>query len=179
MQFVAFLRNVNLGQPKSPTRPQLESAFQQAGAAATASFLSNGTLVYTAAGGRAAESIARRAAVLLRAECGLTEPLFVRSLRRLVALAAEDPFAGLDDAPDTRRMFTVFDPAGAPRITVPLESARRDCLILRLDAGEAFSLVRMVGGQTGYPTPVLEKALGRPVTTRSWTTILRLVQKHG
>lgn len=179
MQFVAFLRNVNLGQPKSPTRAQLESAFERAGAAAATSFMSNGTLVFTAAGRRLAESTARRAAALLRADCGLTEPVFVRSLRHLTELVAEDPFADADYAPAAERAFSVFDPAGAPRLSAPLESARRDCLVFRLDAGEAFSLMRTIAGQTGYPTPVLEKALGRPVTTRGWTTILRLVRKHG
>lgn len=179
MQFVAFLRNVNLGQPKSPTRGQLEAAFLQAGAATAASFLSNGTLVYTVTRSRRAAITARRAGAALRAVCGLNEPIFVRSLRHLAELVAADPFADFDQASIAERALTFFEPAAAPLAQAPLESARRDCLIFRIEAGDAFSITRTVNGQTGYPTPVLEKALGRPVTTRSWTTIQRLVRKFG
>ena len=49
MHYAAFLRNVNLGRPNSPTRAQFEAAFLASGAASAASFLVNGTLVFTLA----------------------------------------------------------------------------------------------------------------------------------
>ena len=57
-------------------------------------------------------------------------------------------------------------------------SVRKDCLVFRAAAGLALSVIREVNGKIGYPTPVLEKALNLPVTTRSWTTIVRLVERH-
>ena len=75
--------------------------------------------------------------------------------------------------------MSFFDPKSGTTIPAPLESERKDCLIFRIDAGEAFSIIREVDGKTGYPTRVLENALNSPVTTRMWTTILRLVKKHG
>jgi uncharacterized protein (DUF1697 family) len=178
MKFVAFLRNVNLGQPRSPTREQLEAAFLQARADAAASFMSNGTLVFSVSRSRLASGTARRAREILSQVCGLTEPVFIQSFRHLTELAAEDPFAPFATAAIAERCISFFEPKATVRLELPLESERKDCLVFRASAGLALSITRAVNGKIGYPTPVLEKTLGGPVTTRSWTTILRLVERH-
>jgi uncharacterized protein (DUF1697 family) len=178
MKFVAFLRNVNLGQPHSPTRAQLEAAFVQAGATTAASFMSNGTLVYSVSRSRLALLTARRAGEILRQVCGCQEPVFVCSFGHLAQLVAEDPFAQYTDPAISERCMSFFEPEAATNIQLPLESARKDCVVFRLGGGEALSVTCAVNGKIGYPTPLLEKALNVPVTTRSWTTILRLVDRH-
>ncbi len=178
MKFVAFFRNVNLGQRNSPTRAQLESAFLQAGASSAASVLSNGTLVFSVADRFIAQSTAERACETLRRVCGLSEPAFVRSLSYLAALAAEDPFADFGGLAVYERCISIFDLQENTHVELPLESQRKDCIIFRLDAGEAFSITLEVDGKAGYPTPVLESALGVPVTTRSWTTLRRVIDRH-
>jgi uncharacterized protein (DUF1697 family) len=178
MKFVAFLRNVNLGQPNSPTREQLESAFRKAGAPWAASFMSNGTLVFSASDPLHAHRITQQACELLLEQCNMREPAFVRNLEHLARLVAEDPFLPFEDAEISERSLTLFRPGSTVMVQTPLESNRRDCLVFRIDAGEAFSVSRAIDGKSGYPTPVLEKALHAPVTTRSWTTILRLVAQH-
>lgn len=61
---------------------------------------------------------------------------------------------------------------------LPLESKRSDVKVLQLTDSEAFSVSIKVGNTPGSPNAFLEKRLGVPVTTRSWNTIVRLVQKH-
>lgn len=179
VRFVAFLRNVNLGQPRSPTRAQLETAFLQAGAATAVSFLSNGTLLFSIPSRRAARPTARRAGAHLQAQCGLREPIFVCDFQILADLAAADPFAAFSATTFAERAISFFEPPAGIDLQLPLESERRDCLVFRAEAGLALSITRTLHGRTGYPTPVLEKALGVPVTTRGWNTILRLLKKHG
>jgi len=179
MKFVAFLRNVNLGQRGSPTRPQFESTFLPAGAETATSLLSNGTLVFTIPDGSLASKTAARAGAILRESCGWRERIFVRGCRQLAQLVEGDPFAEFAGVAVAERAITFFEPQDSVAVTAPIESVRKDCLVFRIDAGEAFSITRIVAGKTGYPTPVLESALKSPVTTRSWGTILRLVAKHG
>lgn len=179
MRFVAFLRNVNLGQPKSPTRAQLENAFLQAGASNAISFLTNGTLIYSVARRRLARPTANRARQALQQVCSLTEPIFICSFQHLVELVAENPFSDFKPSTTIRYAISFFDSETEIRVPLPIESKRKDCLIFRTNAGEAFSIVRKINGKEGYPTPVLESVLNSPVTTRSWTTILRMVKKHG
>jgi len=179
VRFVAFFRNVNLGQPRSPSRAQLESAFLQAGASTAISFMSNGTLIFSVSDSRLAQATAEIACETLRTACGMREPAFVRRYERLAELAAADPFSEWENASIAERAITFFDNKGGIELRAPIESQRKDCLIFRIDSGEAFSVMCDVGGKVGYPTPVLEKALGAPVTTRGWTTILRMVRKFG
>jgi len=178
MKFVAFLRNVNLGQPRSPTRGQLEAAFLQAGADAAASFMTNGTLVFSVSRSRLASGTTKRAHEILSQVCGLKEPVFVQSFGYLAELAAEDPFAPFATGAVAERCVSFFEPKATARLELPLESDRKDCLVFRASAGLALSIVREVDGKIGYPTLVLEKTLGAQVTTRSWRTILRLVKRH-
>jgi hypothetical protein len=74
--------------------------------------------------------------------------------------------------------ISFFEPKVTTKVKPLIESKRKDCVVFRIGAGEAFSITREVNGKIGYPTPVLEKALNLPVTTRSWTTIRRMVEKH-
>lgn len=140
--------------------------------------MSNGTLVFTAADERMANSIALSACEALRSAVGMKEPVFVRSFQHLAALVAADPFADWSEVEVAERAISFFDYPGEMLVRAPIQSERQDCLVFRIDAGEAFAITREVGGKAGYPTPVLEQALGVPVTTRGWTTLLRLVKKH-
>jgi len=176
MEYVAFLRNVNLGQRGAPTRAQLEAAFLEAGAARASSFLSNGTLVFSRARHLHSDLVVQCAGRLLRERHGLREPLFCRGLDRLSALVEEDPFGRCGMPPDGMPYLSLFDPTGALHAAVPIESARRDCTVFRIDKGEAFSHAQRVGGRSGYPTALLESVLRVPVTTRGWATIVRLVE---
>lgn len=178
MKFVAFFRNVNLGQPGSPTRAQLESAFLQAGASMAASVMSNGTLVFSVADSDVAQSISARACETLKQVCGLNEPAFVRSLSYLATLVAGDPFAGFGELAVNKRCISIFDRQANVQVELPLESQRGDCIVFSIGDGDALSVTREVNGKAGYPTPVLERAFGVPVTTRSWTTLLRVIDKH-
>ena len=177
MRFAAFLRNVNLGRPGSPTRAQLESAFLEAGAASAASFQVNGTLVFTPAPGRRARAVASRACAVMHASCGLREPVFVRSLDELQALVASDPFArqlaeGLDSCCIS---FLGAPPTALPPL--PLVTPRGDLEILRAEDTHVLSVSRWLGKSGGSPNAWLERTLGEPATTRNWRTLVRLVAK--
>jgi uncharacterized protein (DUF1697 family) len=178
MRFVAFLRNVNLGQPRSPTRAQLEAAFVQAGASAAASVMSNGTLVFTALGRSQAHDVASRACVTLARVCGLTEPVFLQEFDHLARLVAENPFAALTEPAPGERCYSLFRPGAEQGHPASIESSRGNCTVFRIGLGEAFSVTWIVNGRSGDPTPVLEAALGVPATTRAWRTIERLVNRH-
>ena len=179
VRYAAFLRNVNLGRPGSPTRVQLEDAFLAAGAASAESFQVNGTLVFTPASGARARALAERAREHLRASCGMREPLFVRSLDDLRALVAGDPFAGRVAEGRDACCITFL---GAPRRTLPalpLVSPRGDLELLRSDDTHVLSISRWVGASAGSPNAWLERHFGEPATTRNWRTVVRLVEKHG
>ena len=178
VRYAAFLRNVNLGRPNSPTRRQLEVAFLESGAATAQSFLVNGTLVFTLAPGARPRAVAARACEAMRASCGMREPVFVRSVDELRTLVAADPFAGQVAGGRDACCITLL---GAPPRAVPalpFVTARGDLELLRADDTHVLSVSRWVGRSAGSPNAWLERALGEPATTRNWRTVVRLVEKY-
>lgn len=176
MKFAVFLRNVNLGRPFCPTRVQFEQAFVAAGADEAASFLVNGTLVFTAPA-RRANTIVRTAVAALARDCGLREPAFLRRVDALAALVADDPFAAIDRSGVHDCCLTLLSPR-AVLPPLPLQTARGDASVFARRDDDAFGVCRQLGSSPGSPNPLVEKASGAPATTRSWNTIVRLVARH-
>jgi len=177
MDLAVFFRNLNLGRANCPDKAQLEAAFLDAGADSAASFLTNGTLVYSASPATA-EQVLARAVDLLRHRCGLKEPAFVRTVDYLAALVATDPFAGIDRASVYEFCVSfLYSPEVAPP-ALPLASPRNDVELIAVTPAEVLSLSRKLGASPGSPNAFLEKHLGSPLTTRAWNTIARLVRKH-
>jgi uncharacterized protein (DUF1697 family) len=178
MKFVAFFRNVNLGQGINPTRPQLATAFVAAGAPDAASFQTAGTVVFAAEDETAAEAIVAQARETLFELRGLREPAYLAPLDHLIQLVAQDLFAGRDLA-DVLDISATLAPRDAlATLRLPLASPRGDVEVIHLTPYLALTLRRQVGSTAGSPTPFFEKLLGVPATTRGWSTIVRLVKKH-
>ena len=177
-RYAAFLRNVNLGRPGSPTRDQLEAAFLDAGATSAASFQVNGTLVFAIPPGARPRALASRAAERMRESCGLREPMFVRAVAELEALVASAPFAGqVADGRDAC-CITFLGAPRRPLPALPLVTPRGDLELLRSDDTHVLSVSRWVGKSGGSPNAWLERHLGEPATTRNWRTVVRLVEKY-
>jgi uncharacterized protein (DUF1697 family) len=177
-RYVAFLRNVNLGRPNSPSRERLERAFLDAGAASAASFQVNGTLVFAPGPGLRPRALAARACEAMRASCGLGEPVFVRRLAELHALVAADPFAGQVAEGLDACCISFLGAPRRPLPALPFVTARRDLELLHAADGHVLSVSRWVGRSAGSPNAWLERHLGEPATTRNWRTLLRLVEKY-
>lgn len=179
-KYAAFFRNLNLGRPHCPSRAQFEEAFLQAGAPSAESFLTNGSLVFSAPTDTAAQQVLQIARRLMHTSCGLGEPAFLRRVSYLAELVALDPFAGVQRDAVYECCVSFLSPhivgiAGG----APPELERKGVEILNFTDSEAFSLSRLVGRSPGSPNALLEKVLGLPATTRAWNTVVRLVDKHG
>ncbi|MCQ4164609.1 DUF1697 domain-containing protein [Tahibacter harae] len=177
MKFAVFFRNVNLGRANCPSKAQLEQAFLDAGAAEAASFLVNGTLVFSAPANRSA-GVLKSAVQQLQQVCGLKEPAFLRRVDELAALVAADPFAGIEREQVYECCITFLSPRSPDLPALPLHSRRGDVAVLSCNGREAFSLSYKIGNTPGSPNALLEKTLALPATTRAWNTIVRLVARH-
>ena len=178
MKYAAFFRNLNLGRPNCPTKAQLEAAFEAAGAQSAASFLTNGTLVYSVGPGVRPRKVLAAACRALNAQCGLKEPVYVRSVDYLAELVELDPFAAVEPNSVYGCCVSFLHADSVLPAALPLASRRGDVEVLRFTETEALSLSRKIGNTPGSPNAFLEKFLGLPATTRIWNTVVRLVHKH-
>jgi uncharacterized protein (DUF1697 family) len=176
MKLVALIRNINVGQRGFPSRLQLEQAFMAAGAHSAVSFQSNGTVVTELNNSISLASVHEGVREYLRTCCNFTQALFLRDLEAIRVAVRQDPYAAIDHEGYPHQYVSYYEFAGSLEGIFPLESAQKDCLVFRGTGQEAYSVARDNNrGVSGYPTPLLESRLNVPVTTRSWTTMVRLI----
>lgn len=168
-----FYRGMNLGQPGSPSREQLESALTTAGADHVKSFQTNGTVLLIATDPQA---VTRRAAGVLLNVCGYSDAAFVRPVSLLKALISGDAFDGHTDEQTYRETFTFFDTTAVPSWTLPWTNTKDDVDILHINNGVALGVIRKPKNTAGSPTAEIERATGASATTRTRGTIERLVK---
>lgn len=177
MKYAAFFRNLNLGRPNCPTRVQFEQAFIAAGASSASSFLTNGTMVFSAGSAGRPRKLLADASELLRGTCGLREPAFIRPVETLADLVAENPFAAVEPGTVYERCVSFLSTESETLAKLPLASKRGDVKLLQCTGADVLSVSLKIGKTPGSPNAFLEKLLGLPATTRSWSTVVRLVQR--
>ena len=164
---VAFFRNLNLGQPRSPSRAQLLEAFAAEGARDVLSHQSNGTVAFDCDADP--QAVADAVAARLGPVCGYADVVPVRSLDRLLDL-------DLGALPDGCEL-TVFDgPAAFPEV-LPWSTPGGEVTIL--SAGADHAVVLNHQERRSHGTRVVERLLGVPATSRGVGTVLRLLARVG
>jgi uncharacterized protein (DUF1697 family) len=177
MKFVAFIRNINIGQTGFPNRSQLENAFLASGAHDVVSFQSNGTVVFDLAYDASFLSFKVTLGEALRPYLNFSEPFFIRNLEAIKSAIQQNPFAVISWQDYPHKYVSYYDCSDWNDGILPLESPKKDCLVFNGNGEVAYSVAKDINGISGYPTPLLEKILRIPVTTRSWRTIERLSSK--
>jgi len=166
---VALFRNLNLGHPGSPSGAELVAAF--GGPRVARSFQTNGTVVFEAA----EPKVAAAAAVASMRADGYAHSVVVRPMQEIRRAVAEappvDPQEGI-----YRAVLSFYDVEAIPAVETPMRSRNRLVEVRRLGQTDAHSVCwkphRTAGDVTGY----LERLLGVPVTTRTLTTLQRLIE---
>lgn len=169
---VAFFRNLNLGQPGSPSGVELTDAF--GGQRVARNFQTNGTVVFDS---NDLKATTRHALELLRA-AGYTHEVMVRTLDELIRIVAETP---ADDPAEGiyRSMISFFDLVTTPVIELPLRSPDQLVELRTLEATYARSVCWKPRNTAGNVTGFLEGLLQAPVTTRTTGTLQRLIHRAG
>lgn len=157
---IALFRNVSLGQIGSPSRTDLESAFEQAGATAAQSFQSNGTVVFRSLRPRPCldEAVSElRAGGMPDLWAALISPA------DLVAVLEALPPASLPDGA-YREMVTFF----AGRRTIdPLPPDGPKVRFVSAGPGWVHSLIWKDGDDVGNPGQALDRHIDDRTTTRT------------
>jgi uncharacterized protein (DUF1697 family) len=171
---VAFIRAVMVGR-QGLTRAALLDVFRDAGADDPVSHLTTGNVSFGHSGSTRAlqQSVESGIARIL----GRHEPVFVRSIAALRREVARDPFA---DPPfdDIYERCVTFTDVPTQSLVLPMTTPRGDAVVFAIGARAVFSVTRQIDGRPGNPVRLIERALGRPVTTRNWNTVERIVRKH-
>jgi uncharacterized protein (DUF1697 family) len=176
MMHVFFVRNVNLGQRGQPSTADLLDAFAATGAVDAVSVQSNGTVVVASSGPSA---LAEAVEDALEAATGIRREVCALPLTVIGAIV--DEHADRLDA--SRRELTVTaGPAIATDSEAAGESQRRGgCRVVAAGEheGTAWAVVLNDAERQSNGTPVVERIMGTPATSRSLGTLRRVVDRFG
>ena len=166
--YAAFLRGVS---PMNCKMPELKRAFEAAGFEDVRTLLSSGNVVF-AARKSAAAALEKKAEAAMKATLG--QPFFtiVRSIADLASLLGSDPYRGAKLAPGAKRVVTFLRelPKSPPQLPIDQDGVR----VLRLEGTHMFAAY--VPGDGPVFMTLIEKAVGKEQTTRTWQTVEKVVK---
>ena len=169
-RYAAFLRGIS---PMNAKMPELKKAFEVAGFTNVATVLSSGNVVFDAE--RASvRSLERRAEVAMQKHLGHAFVTIIRPVPGLKKLLQLNPFSEFELPPNAKRIVTFLRDKPAEKLNLPIE--KDGTQILAMTGGAIYSAY--------VPSPkgaafmaVIEKALGKDITTRTWDTVAKVTRK--
>jgi uncharacterized protein (DUF1697 family) len=152
--------------------PELVRAFEAAGFRDVTTILASGNVNFSSRASTPAKLQARAEAGMEKA-LGRSFMTIVRELSELEAMVASDPFAAFKLPATSKRVVTFLRdaPNQKPRLPMSLGEAHIHCLI----GGAAFgSYLPSADGPLFMR--LIEKTLGKQVSTRTWETVGKIVK---
>jgi uncharacterized protein (DUF1697 family) len=168
-RYVALLRGV---MPMNAKMPALKDAFERVGFTDVKTVLGSGNVVFSARAASEA-SLERRAEAAMNERLGRSFPTIVRAVEDLQAIVAADPYAAFPLPPGAKRVVTFLRAKPKTRLTLPIELDGAH--ILRVKGREVFSAYVATPKGPVFMT-LIEKTLGKEVTTRTWETVMKLAR---
>lgn len=170
----AFVRNVMIGR-EGLHRQVLLDVVERAGGRAPRSYISTGNVTFDAKNADLGD-ITHRIEVEIAGIVGHFEGVYIRSVRHIASLVASDPFAA-SPYPDPRHRLVNFakEPVVWPS-DVPRSSPRGDWTIMTIEDRDVFAVTRLVDGRVQDPGGRIQRITGQRMTSRSWSTIERIVR---
>jgi uncharacterized protein (DUF1697 family) len=173
--YAAFLRGINVGGHKLVKMDALKNAFESLGFENVKTLLASGNVVFQAPP-MSASVLTKQLEEKLKKTFGFEISVLIRSIKELQRLDKAKPFAGIKVTPQTRLFVTFLTEKPASRLKIPYVAPGRNFKILRASNSEVCSALTITNLRRGMQfMAFLEKEFGRMITTRSWSTITRIL----
>jgi len=170
--FVALLRGINITGRNRVPMSELRSVAEELGWSGVQTYIQSGNLVFrTAAPAASSEGELERA---IERRFALAIPVIVRSATKWSRYVADNPFPEESlVAPNLVMLVLAKRPPEAAAVATLGERATGGERVIR--AGDAVWINYPEGfGRSKLVPGVLDRAIGSPVTTRNWRTVLKL-----
>lgn len=175
-EYAAFLRGINVGGHAVVPMEKLKRVFESLRFKNVRTLLASGNVVFQAPAAPA-PALEKKIEEALKDVLGREIGVIVRSAEALQRLAASRLLKGINVTPQTRIYVTFLKEKPEKKPPLPRKSPEGHLQILRATPGEVFSVLTFApGGRTVDLMQVLEKEFGRGITTRNYTTVLRVLK---
>lgn len=177
-KLVALLRGINVGRAKRVAMSDLRATLEELGYTNVRTLLNSGNVVFgaparaKAAAARAAAAAAARIEEAVAARLGVSSRVIVLTAAELDAAIAANPLLDVADNPSRLLVAVLADPKDRSKLE-PLMEQGWDPEVFAL--GPRVAYVWMPDGvRDTRVLKAVEKALAGGVTSRNWSTMLKL-----
>jgi len=174
MQYVTFLRAINVAGHATVKMADLKTAFASAGCRQVVTLIQSGNVIFESAEKKALlfQNIHTKLGQLL----GDDPVLVTRTARELEQLVTTCPFSGIKAGSDPKLYVVFMGRKPAIRPALPLVQPQEALEAIAMTDREVFIVSRRKkNGFYGFPNNFIEKELGVPATTRNWSTVTKIV----
>jgi uncharacterized protein (DUF1697 family) len=177
IEYVAFLRGINVGGKKLIKMEALSRVFERSGFKNVRTFIQSGNVIFDAAEANT-ELLTNKIEKKILKSFGEDVTVVLQTVAELEKIVRRNPFKKVKPDADVM-MFVVFlstEPNSRPKL--PLISATENLEVFAIKDRAAFILChRKKNGWFGFPNNFIEKQLGVSATTRNWTTVRKIVAR--
>jgi uncharacterized protein (DUF1697 family) len=151
MQYVAFLRGINVGGKTKVPMMQLRKVFEDAGFTNVKTLLNSGNVIFETS---SQADLVSKIEIVLEKEFGWHIDVLLRSMDELQKLVQKEPFKGVKVTSEVR-LYVTF-----------------------LANQEICSVINMLDQGTTDLMGDLAKKYGKKITTRNWNTVKKISENH-
>lgn len=108
---------------------------------------------------------------------GFTSTTIIRSKKQLQDIVDSDPFKGVEHTRKTNLNVTFLKEKARTKLTVPFGPDDRSYTIVRLDDRAVYSVIDLTSAKTPDLMTWLEKQFGKEITTRTYSTVQKILKK--
>jgi uncharacterized protein (DUF1697 family) len=167
---IALIRGINVGRAKRVAMAELRALVEGLGCREARTLLNSGNVVFTSEADP--RETARRIEAALAAEVGVSARVIVLTAAELAAVVRENPLVEMAVDP-SRLLVAVLNQAADGAKLAPLRAQAWGSDALAL-GGRAAYVWCADGILASRLAEAVNRALGDAVTTRNWTTVLKL-----
>ncbi len=175
MKYIAFLRGIG---PLNPNmrNEKLRGLFEDIGFKHVQTVIASGNVIFESEikDIKNLENIIEDA---LPKKLGFSSTTIVRSRSQLEALLAKNLFKGMEDSPQSRLNVTFLKNPTPTSLKFPHIAEHGSYKVLGIVDDTVFTVIDLSGIKTPDVMAWLEKQFGKQITTRTWKTILRIMNK--
>jgi len=177
IQYVAFLRGINVGGHKIIKMDALRDIFTACGFAEVQTYIQSGNVIFAAATTSTTE-LETQAQAQLQATLGYTVEMFVRPLAYLPTLLEAQPFPDRQANDDSMLYITFLHQEPSVDRQNALLALANDNEQFHFAGCELYYWRRQRLDKDMFSNNLVEKLLSSPATTRNVTTLNKIVNKY-
>jgi len=176
MQYIAFLRAINVGGYAIVSMSDLKDAFAAAGCKGVRTYIQSGNVIFETPQENIA-AVFQRVQLRLRDLLGDKPCVLFRTVHQIERMVGGAPFKRFEAEPGIKLYVTFLSqkPRSKPRFPLLLPKEALEAVAIK--NLEVFIVSRRKkSGFYGFPNNFIEKELGVSATSRNWSTVTKIVE---